>query len=123
MSRLQIPDCDLEQLSPEAKAILVATKNSGSISIRGDKNAFEPSERFLAVCVEVEEGRRVEFRCSRDPEQTVRFMNGLRQLCIAGLVMHQLMNDFSLTAAGFTIAKTLDVDAYQSLIELGSDHV
>ncbi len=123
LSRLENPECDPLSLSSEARAILVATRRSGSICIRGDKNAFEPSERFLAVCVELDEGRRVEFRCPNNPEQTVRFMEGLRQLCKSGLVMHQLMNDFSLTASGFELAKALEADDFQKLIELGNETV
>ncbi|HMO13297.1 MAG TPA: hypothetical protein PKD64_05675 [Pirellulaceae bacterium] len=123
LSRPDPPACDLAGLSAEARTILVASKDSGSISIRGNKNAFEPAERFLAVCVDMNEGRRVEFRCVGNPEQTVRFMEGLRQLCNAGLVMHQLMNDFSLTAHGFEMARSLDVNDYQALIDLGTESI
>ena len=121
MARLDIPECNPETLSREALAILSAARRSGSIFIRGDKNAFEPSERFLAVCVQLDDGRRIEFRRPQDPEQTVRFMDGLRQLVVAGLVMHQLMNDFSLTARGFEIAQSIDQEEVNDLIAMGND--
>ena len=110
-------------LTAESSAILHVASATGSISIRGDKNAFEPGERFLAICVELEEGRRIEFRVKDNPEQTIRFVEGFRRLCKAGLVMHQLMNEFSLTAAGFDFAKQVDVQAITSLVEMGRDCV
>ncbi len=123
LAKPDLPLTPIERLSPEAQAILVCARQTGSVSIRGDKNAFEPGERFLAICVEQDEGRRVEFRCLGDPEQTIRFMEGFRQLCCAGLVMHQLMNDFSLTARGFDAANRVDVDRVESLVQLGRDAV
>jgi len=99
---------DLNGLSLEARAILKLASKTGSISIRGDKNAFEPEERYLAICVEMPESRRLEFRISGDPQRTIRFLEGFRQLCCHGLVMHQLMNEFSLTAVGFEVANTVN---------------
>lgn len=110
-------------LTPESSAILHVAANTGSISIRGDKNAFEPGERYLAICVEQKDGRRIEFRVQDNPEQTIRFVEGFRRLCKAGLVMHQLMNEFSLTAAGFDFAKQVDADAISNLVEMGRDCV
>ena len=102
--------------SAEAQAIVKAAAITGSISIRGDKNAFEPEERYLAICVELPEARRVEFRFSGNPQQTIRFMDGFRQLCCHGLVMHQLMNEFSLTANGFDMARKIDEEKVNGLI-------
>lgn len=110
-------------LAAEAKAILCVAGTTGSISIRGNKNAFEPGERYQAICVEMEEGRRIEFRVPDNPEQTIRFVEGFRQLCQTGLVMHQLMNEFSLTAAGFDQAKQVDADSLSRLVEMGRDSV
>lgn len=121
MSQLDPEPVDIDKLSDEAKAILVCARSSGSICIRGDQNAFEPSERFLAVCVEMDEGRRIEFRCTQNPEQTVRFMEGLRQLCASRLVMHQLLNDFSLTADGFERARSLNESDFQEWLEMGTE--
>jgi hypothetical protein len=108
----------LSGLSREAAAILQAARETGSISIRGDKNAFEPGERYLAICVELGEGRRMEFRVADRPEQTIRFMNGFRQLCRAGLVMHHLMNEFSLTAAGFELARQVQSGEVAELVQM-----
>jgi len=119
-SRPELPKVDPSQLSDEARALLISSRDRGTLSIRGDKNAFEPAERFLAVCVEKQEGQKLEFR-SRDAEQTVKFMDGLRQLCACGLVMHQLMNDFSLTSQGFELARQLDAGAYQELLATGRE--
>ena len=108
-------------LSAEAQAILYVARDSGAISIRGDKNAFEPAERFLAICVELGEGRRIEFRCTRDPKQTIRFIDGFRQLCRFGLVMHQLMNDFSLTGQGFDLAARIQSDPIPEVLQFGRE--
>ena len=110
-------------LTSEALAILHLARNTGSISIRGDKNAFEPGERYLAICVEQEEGRRFEFRVPGNPEQTIRFVDGFRGLCHDGLVMHQLMNEFSLTASGFDVASQVDPDPIERLIAMGRESV
>ena len=114
---------DLESLPLEASAIMFAASRTGSISIRGDKNAFEPGERYLAICVELDEGRRIEFRVLDNPEQTIKFMEGFRRLCLCGLVMHQLMNEFSLTAAGFEQARQIDAESIASLVETGRESV
>lgn len=107
---------DPSNFSAEAQAIVKSAANTGSISIRGDKNAFEPEERYLAICVELPEARRIEFRFTGNPQQTIRFMDGFRQLCCHGLVMHQLMNEFSLTASGFDLAKVIDDTAVAPVI-------
>ncbi len=108
---------DLAALSMEAKAILKLASKTGSISIRGDKNAFEPEERYLAICVEMPESHRREFRISGDPQQTIRFLEGFRQLCCQGLVMHQLMNEFSLTAVGFEVASQVNEKDVEKQVE------
>ncbi|MGI9516926.1 MAG: hypothetical protein ACR2NP_07780 [Pirellulaceae bacterium] len=119
----QSPAVDMNELPAESRAILFAAGQTGALGIQGDKNAFEPGERYLAVCVELGEGRRLEFRCPENPEQTIRFMEGFRRLCQSGLVMHQLMNEFSLTAAGFDAAREIDANEVQSLIDMGRDGV
>ena len=77
-----------EDLSDEAKTILVAAADRGTIDIRADKDSFDSAERFLAVCVEFELDRRLLFLQKEHPEQTLRFLEGFRQLCQTGLVMH-----------------------------------
>ncbi len=119
LSGTEDPVVDQAGLPPESRAILCAARGTGAISIRGDKNAFEPGERYLAVCVELSEGARIEFRCLENPEQTVRFLDGFRRLCQTGLAMHHLMNEFSLTAAGFELARQIDCDSLSELLAMG----
>lgn len=113
----------LDDLPAESLAILQLAVRTGLISIRGDKNAFEPAERYLAVCVERTDGERFEFRVHHNPEQTIRFVEGFRQLCRHGLVMHQIMNEFSLTAAGFELAKSVDESSIANLVAMGRSSV
>jgi hypothetical protein len=104
-------------LSPEALALLAAGGDRGMFEIRGDRDAFESADRFLAICVEVEAERRLLFRNKSNPRQTMLFLDGFRQLCQAGLVMHHLLKDFSLTTQGFELAERLDRNEFQKLID------
>jgi hypothetical protein len=96
-----------ESLGVEARIILYAARRRGALEIKGVNNAFDSSERLLAVCVEVDADRQVVFRRRDDPELTIRFLDGFRQLCVSGLVMHHLFREFSLTRAGFELARTI----------------
>ena len=44
------------------------------------------------------------FRDPSDPKITVQFLEGFRQLCVWGLVIHHLHRDFSLSTRGFALA-------------------
>jgi hypothetical protein len=110
---------DLTSLPLESLAILYASRQTGSISVRADRNSVDPGERYLAVCVELIEGHRLEFRFANNPERTIRFVDAFRELCRAGLVMHQLNNEFSLTAPGFGLAKNIDEAEVSELLDLG----
>lgn len=110
-------ECDLDELSGEAKAILAAASDRGTMDIRASREPFDSSERFLAVCVEFELDRRLLFLRKDDPQQTVRFLDGFRQLCQSGLVLHHLQKDFSLSATGFEAAKQLNRSDHESLID------
>ena len=66
-------------------------------------DAFSAPARFLAVRVELDEEQWLVFRSREDPAVTIRFLDGFRELCAAGLVMHHLYRDFSLTRAGFEL--------------------
>lgn len=114
-----IPESD--ELSDEAKSILVVAAGRGMMDVRSNREPFDSSERLLAVCVEVDEERRMLFLKRDDPEQTIRFLNGFRQCCLHGLVMHHLQRDFSLTANGFDLAKQLNRDDYTELIEFATE--
>jgi len=106
----------VEGLSDEAKTILVAAAKRGTIDVRADRDSFNSAERFLAICVEYELDQRLLFLQKDDPEQTIRFLEGFRQLCQSGLVIHHLQKDFSLSAAGYKLAKSLDRDRFKSLL-------
>ncbi len=115
-------DSDLnDELGVEAKAILAAAANRGTIDIRANKDSFNSAERFLAVCVESELEHRLLFLQKENPEQTVKFLEGFRQLCEHGLVIHHLQRDFSLSALGFQFARTLDTSDYESILEFASE--
>lgn len=102
------PEDAVAELTDEAKAILIAARETGSIEVRGVRTAFEAPARYLAVYVELEQHRTVAFRSREDVEVTVRFFDGLVQLCRSGLVMHHLARDFSLTRRGFEVARGLE---------------
>ncbi len=110
-----------EELGREALALLSAAGQRGMFEIRGDRDAFESADRFLAICVEIEADRRLLFRDKSNPRQTMRFMDGFRQLCQAGLVMHHLWKDFSLTIQGFELADQLDRMEVQDMIDFASE--
>ena len=97
-----------EGLSPEAKAILVAARDRGVIEIKAVNTAFDPAARMLAVYVELSDTQTIAFRDPNDPEVTVSFLEGFRQLCRVGLVMHHIHRDFSLTHLGFSVARSIE---------------
>ena len=112
------------ELSAEARAILVASLPRGLLEVKAINTAFETPERLLAVHAEIEPERWRVFRDREDPQFTVRCFDGFRQLCAAGLVMHQLYREFSLSHRGYLHARELSVDAdvqrvLDRMIELG----
>ncbi|MFN9508988.1 MAG: hypothetical protein ACK6AO_08255 [Planctomycetota bacterium] len=110
-----------EGLLPEAKAILVAARNRGVVEVRGVNTAFDPAARLLAVYVELDESQTIAFRDPERPETTVLFLEGFRQLCELGLVMHHLHRDFSLTSLGFEVARTISQQEVQPWLDKGSE--
>ena len=96
-----------EELATESRAILYAARHRGAIEVKGVNHAFDSSERLLAICVELDADRQLVFRRRHAPEFTIRFLDGFRQLCASGLVMHHLFREFSLTRAGFELARTI----------------
>ena len=112
---------DVELLSPEAKAILVASRNRGVIEVKAVNAAFEAPSRMLAVYVELDETQTVAFRDRNEPEVTVRFLEGFRVLCQNGLVMHHIHRDFSLTSRGFEIARTISKQEVQAWLDKGTE--
>ncbi len=112
---------DVEQLSPEAKAILVASRDRGVIEVKAVNAAFEAPSRMLAVYVELDEVQTIAFRDRNEPEVTVRFLEGFRVLCQKGLVMHHIHCDFSLTSRGFEIARTISKQEVQPWLDKGTE--
>ncbi len=106
------------ELSDEAYALVAVSKGRGIFDIRGNMEAFDPTDRFLAVCVELSHDRRLLFRQKDNARQTMMFLDGFRQLCQAGMVLHHLMRDFSLTRKGFELADSLNAEDYEELIAL-----
>lgn len=88
-------------LSREALAILYAAKNRGVIEVRGVRTAFEAPGRLLAIYVEEDATRTIAFRNPSEPRVTVRFFDGFCELCRAGLILHHLHRDFTLSRTGF----------------------
>jgi hypothetical protein len=111
----------VEALSPEARAILVAARDRGVIEVKGVNTAFDPAARLLAVYVERCDTQTVAFRDPEDPEVTAVFLEGFRQLCRAGLVLHHIYRDFSLSALGFRLARTIDQQEVQPWLDKGSE--
>lgn len=93
-----------ENLSPEARCILFAAKNRGIIEVKGANRAFDAPGRMLAVHVEAEVDHIFVFRIRENPAATIRFLAGFRELCAAGLAMHHIYTEFSLTREGLAAA-------------------
>jgi hypothetical protein len=107
----------VEELSPEAKVILFAAARRGMLEIRGTNAAYESAARLLTVHVERDADSRVQFRAPGNIEQNVRFLDGFRQLCAHGYVLHHLYHEFTLTPAGFARAKTVQFDEIEPFLE------
>lgn len=112
-----------ETLSEEARAILYAARHRGAIEIKGANSAFESSERFLSVCVELDAEQTFTLKQRDNPELNIRFLDGFRQLCAAGLVMHHQYRDFSLTVPGLEMARTIARDEVRVLDALAAEQV
>ncbi|MEM9942908.1 MAG: hypothetical protein AAF939_15195 [Planctomycetota bacterium] len=115
------PELINQQLSQEAKAILVASRNRGTLDIRAMRESFDSAERFLAVCVEHELNCHKLFLDKMQPEQTIRFLQGFKELCNAGFVIHHLQKDFSLSAKGFDYARTIEPADVQTLLDFATE--
>ena len=115
------PSVALASLMPEARAILFAARNRGVIEIKGSHIGFEAPARLLAVYVEIDETQTITFRDHERPEVTVRFLEGFRQLCCHGLALHHIHRDFSLTARGFELARTIEQKDVQAWLDQGRE--
>ena len=112
----------VEELTEEAQAILYVARNRGAVEIKGVNHAFQSTERFLSVTVELDAERQFYLKRRDDPELTIRFLDGFRQLCASGFMMHHLFREFSLTRAGFELAKTIRPEDVPILAVLADEH-
>jgi hypothetical protein len=108
-------------LSIEAQALLAVAAERGVLEIRVHKDGFDSVERFLAVCVEYQPEKRLVFLRKDQPEQTIRFLDGFRQLCQLGLVIHHLQGDFSLSRQGFELAKAIAREELKPSIDFAAE--
>jgi hypothetical protein len=111
----------LKRLSDEARAILFAASKRGIMEIRAVNSAFDAAARLLAVYVELNDERTIAFRDPTDPEITVKFMDGFRELCDQGLVMHHIYRDFSLSPQGIELARSIDRADVQRLLDRATE--
>jgi hypothetical protein len=109
----------LFELPHESKLILHLARERGTFEIRSNRDGFDSAERFLAVCVETTIDHWRLLLDKTHPEQTVRCLEGFRQLCLTGLIMHHLQREFSLSARGFEIARGVTAATAGNLIEFG----
>jgi len=109
------------QLSREARCILFAARNRGVIEVKGSNRAFDAPGRMLAVYVETDPERTLIFRSRDNPAFTIRFLAGFRELCTAGLVMHHIYTEFSLTRAGLDLAQTVESGDVSDLLGLATE--
>jgi hypothetical protein len=93
------------KLSAEARCILFAAKDHGVIEVKGANRAFDAPGRMLAIYVETDAEHTLIFRSRGNPAFTIRFLAGFRELCAAGLAMHHIYTEFSLTREGLEAAK------------------
>ncbi|MCE9526352.1 MAG: hypothetical protein K8R36_09895 [Planctomycetales bacterium] len=110
-----------QPLSPEARAILFASRQRAMIEVKGANRAFDAPGRMLAVYIETEPDRTLIFRSRENPAITIRFLAGFRELCVAGLVMHHIYQEFSLTRAGLELAATIPAAEVEPLLGLATE--
>lgn len=108
-----------DSLGIEARTMLHAARQRGIFEIKCNNNAYESPARLLMVFVEVDAENRVRFGRNGDPQLNIRYLDGFRQLCASGLVMHQLFHEFSLTRQGFEVAKAIQPADLEAWPELG----
>jgi hypothetical protein len=108
-------------LSAEAKALLFAAKERGTLEVKGSNRAFDAPGRMLAVYVEAAPDRTLIFRSRENPAFTIRFLAGFRELCQANLVMHHIHHEFSLTREGLERAQTIAASDVQNLLAMATD--
>ena len=111
----------LSSLSGEAQAILFAAQGRGIVEIKAVNSAFDAAARLLAVYVELDDEHTIAFRDAKNPEVTVRFLDGFRELCDSGLVLHHIYRDFSLAPSALELARTIEREQVQHLLDKATE--
>ena len=111
----------LEELSQHARCLLYAARNRGIIEIRAVNSAFDAAARILAVYVELSDERTIAFRNQHSPEVTLKFLEGFRELCAGGLVIHHIYRDFSLAPQALTMARQIERTEVQELLDQATE--
>jgi hypothetical protein len=104
-------------ISSEAETILWAAKDRGVLELKGTYTAYSGAARLLAVCIERPDETSLDFRSEKNVELTTAYLEGFRQLCQHGHILHHLFRDFSLSQAGFARAKTIDAAQAQQMLQ------
>jgi hypothetical protein len=111
-------ELEVSSLSAEARAILYAARERGVLEVKANNAAYESPCRMLTVHVEVPDAQQIRFRDLGSVRQNILFLEGFRELCRSGLVMHHLYHEFSLTRAGFDLAASLEPAGLEPLLQL-----
>ena len=111
----------VEKLSGEAQAILYSARERGVIEVRAVNSAFDAASRLLAVYVEIDADRTIAFRDPGDPQITLRFLDGFRQLCDVGLIVHHIYKDFTLAPFAFQLAAEIQLTDVQSYLDKATE--
>lgn len=109
------------RLSREARCLLFAAKSRCIMEVKGSNRAFDAPGRMLAVYVEIDAERTLIFRSRDNPAYTIRCLAGFRELCAAGLVMHHINAEFSLTREGLDLAQTVTESEVRDLLSLATE--
>jgi hypothetical protein len=104
-------------LSNEAKCLLYAARKRGVIEVKGANRAFDAPGRMLAIHVETDDDHTLIFRRRDNPAFTIRFLAAFRELCAAGLAMHHIYTEFSLTREGLELAATIPESEVSGLLD------
>ncbi|GIW97702.1 MAG: hypothetical protein KatS3mg111_1035 [Pirellulaceae bacterium] len=108
-------------LGGEAKAILYAARDRGTIELKAVNSAFDAAARLLAVYVELSDEQTIAFRDPHEPSVTVQFLEGFKQLCEYGLIMHHIYRDFSLAPRALVLAQTIAHEEVSQLLEKATE--
>jgi hypothetical protein len=76
---------------------------------------------MLAVYIETAPERTMIFRNKENPIVSIRFLAGFRELCQAGLVMHHIYHDFSLTREGLEQGQAITLAEVKPFLDLATE--